>query len=98
MILLIDLDGHKERLNRAQDGVPDNLRDRVFVLGCITAPEALRSAGLGDYESIGRQIASDCRGDIDTTWEHHLLHHNLSEIRRLREHVRPILFQASTLD
>jgi hypothetical protein len=93
MVLMIDFDGDEERLHVAEGRIPQHLRDRVFVLGALTEPEALRSAGLGSYETIGREAASDCRDDTDSTWGHDLLRHNAGEIARLRQHVRPILFQ-----
>ena len=92
MVLLIDFDGQQDRLHRANAVIPDNLKDRVFVLGVWTEPEALRAI-LGSYEKIGRAIAEDCREDTSPTWGHELLKHNTSEIERMRQQVRPILFQ-----
>jgi hypothetical protein len=91
MVLLIDFDGQGERLHQAREVIPDHLKDRVFVLGVWTEPEALR-ADLGTYETIGRALARDCREETDTTWGHALLRHNAIEVGRLRERVRPILF------
>ena len=92
MVLLIDFDGQRGRLDRAKAVIPGNLKDRVFVLGVWTEPEALR-ASLGSYEKIGRAIAEDCREETAATWNHELLRHNASEIERMRQKVRPILFQ-----
>lgn len=92
MVLLIDFDGKEDRLNRARAVIPDHLQDRVFVLGVWTEPEALKTVGLGDYETVGLALARDCREGTDTTWNHGLLRHNSEEIGRLRERVRPILF------
>ncbi len=90
MVLLFDFDGHKDRVIDAKDRIPENLKDRVFILGALSEPEDLRS--LGTYETIGRRIAKDCREDSDAIWTHDLLLHNAGEISRLRERVRPILF------
>lgn len=94
MVLLIDFDDRLERLNHAKDRIPERLRGRVFILGALREPEGLRSAGLGSYESIGRAIAKDCRDGTDMVWGHDLLLNNASEVSRLRQHVRPILFQS----
>jgi hypothetical protein len=67
------------------------LRDRVFILGARSEPEALKP-DLGSYETIGRALAKDCHEGTDATWGHDLLLHNAIEIDRLRQHVRPILF------
>ena len=92
LVLLIDFDGRKDRFDQARAVIPENLADRVFILGVWTEPEDLTKAGLGRSEAIGRAMAEDCRNDTDTIWGHDLLQHNASEIRRLREIVRPILF------
>ena len=81
-------------MNKVKRRIPERLTGRVFILGAWSEPEALKAAGLGSYETIGRAIAKDCREQTDTTWQHDLLRHNASEINRLRQDVRPILFQS----
>jgi hypothetical protein len=92
MVLLIDFDGSEGRLTEAKAKIPTDLTARVFILGAWTDPEALKQAKLGSYEEIGSAMAKDCREGTDTIWGHELLQHNLGELDRLREHVRPILF------
>jgi hypothetical protein len=96
MVLLIDFDGKLSRLETVRAAIPDHLGERVFVLGALTTPEALRQAlrqvDLDSYEGIGSELAADCRDETDKTWRHDLLRHNSSEVDRLRTHVRPILF------
>ncbi len=94
MVLLIDFDGQENRLQEVKSVVPGRLNDRVFVLGAWTEPEDLRQAGLGSYESIGMDVAEDCRAETGTTLGHPRLRHNADEIERLRTHVRPFLFQS----
>jgi len=91
MVLLIDCDGREDRLDDAKARIPERLSDRVFILGTLTKPEGLK-ADLGSYETIGLRMAKDCREGTDTIWGHELLQHNVGELDRLREHVRPILF------
>jgi hypothetical protein len=91
VVLLIDFDGHRERLNDARAVVPARFTVRVFVLGAWTGPEDLRR-DLGTYETIGKRLAADCREDTNTVWGHALPQHNASEIQRLREIVKPVLF------
>jgi hypothetical protein len=92
MVLLIDFDGRKEMVESARADIPENLTDRVFVLGVWSRPEALKAALGGTYEDIGSKMADDCREETDMIWGHQLLRHNASELERLREHVRSILF------
>ena len=94
MILLIDLDGREDRLQYAKSRIPERLTERVFILGALTEPEALR-ADLGSYEAIGLEMARDCREETNKTWGHRLLRHNERELDRLRASVRPILFPSN---
>ncbi|HEY7543562.1 MAG TPA: hypothetical protein VID27_01705 [Blastocatellia bacterium] len=91
IVLLIDFDNSNDRLDTAKAAIPEDLAERVFVLGALTNPEELKTK-LGSYETIGSALAQDCRDETDTTWGHDLLRHNADEIERLRERVRPILF------
>jgi hypothetical protein len=95
MVLLIDFDGHQARLDQIKSGIPERLAERVFVLGALTKPEALRQVGLGSYEEIGLAMAKDCREGTDRLWGHELLRHNESELDRLQEKVRPFLFPSN---
>lgn len=96
MVLLIDFDGKPNRLDKVRTIIPNHLSERVFVLGTLTDPEALRHAlrpaDLDSYEKIGSALAFDCRDATDATWSHDLLRHNSGEIDRLRLSVWPILF------
>src|SRR5882672_1744259 len=91
MVLLFDFDGIEDRLQVAKARIPERLINRVFVLGVLSEPEALKVA-LGPYETIGKALTDDCREETDKTWGHDLLRHNAGELKRLSEHVRPILF------
>jgi hypothetical protein len=91
MILLIDFDNHNDRLTDAKAAIPEHLAERVFVLGVWSEPQRLK---LGPYETVGAAMARDCREETNKTWGHELLRHNTGEIERLRERVRPILFEA----
>lgn len=92
MVLLIDFDEQQNRLNTVKAEIPERLRERVFVLGAWSEPEKLKPDFGPHYEKIGSALAKDCRDNTDVTWAHNLLSHNASELERLRQHVRPILF------
>ena len=93
MVLLINFDSQQDRFDIVCKEIPNDLRDRVFILGVWGEPEDLRTSGLGSPETIGNGLAKDCHEETDEIWGHHLLRHNAIELDRLREHVRPILFQ-----
>src|SRR6185312_12415176 len=93
MVLLIDFDEQEDRLAIARRRVPENLNDRVFILGVWSEPEQLKSdEGRLPYEALGNKLAQDCRNGTDTMWGHRLLRHNAEELVRCRECVRDILF------
>lgn len=92
LVLVIDFDGHPERLQYAKTKIPEDVRERVYIVGSLTDPQRLRAHLRKDLETIGQELATDCRNDTSTTCSHKLLHHNATELARLRTHVRSILF------
>jgi hypothetical protein len=94
VVLLIDFDGQVSRGAEVRGRIPDSARDRIYVLGARSQPEELRQAIGGTYETIGLSLAKDCLEGTGTIWGHDLLSHNTDELSRLRQHVRPFLFQA----
>jgi hypothetical protein len=92
MILLIDFDNSLDWVQNAQARIPQNLANRVFVLGALTNPEDLTRARLGSLEGIGRGMADDCRNGTNSIWSHRLLQQNAGELNRLRPLVKPMLF------
>ena len=95
MLLLIDCDGHPERIDEIRNDIPANLQDRVFVLGVLSEPEQLKSNVRGGYQAIGLRLADDCDGDTDVTWGHPLLRHNAAELERMKNKVKAFLFPKS---
>jgi hypothetical protein len=93
MVLLLDFDNVGNRLQVAKARIPQRFINRVFVLGVLSEPEALKP-DLGSYETIGFGMARDCNEGTNATWGHDLLRHNQGELDRLREQVVPILFSS----
>ena len=91
MILLIDLD-ENEDFQRYRQQVPADLAERVFVVGAKPDPEGLRTATQLSFAQLGEKLAQECKADSLKLWEHESLKHNLAELQRLREHIRPIFF------
>jgi len=93
LVLLIDFDGQVEA-RRAQfvEHFPNDLRDRVFLLGTRSEPEPLRKQCGDSFESIGTRLAEECYRDETTLWGHALLEHNAGERQRLNSKVKSILF------
>lgn len=95
LLLLIDFDNDLSRLSKIKSEVPNDLKDRVFILGAKTEPEKLKQSinQINSFESIGNKLADECV-DLEShgLWEHELLIINKSERTRLIENVRPFLF------
>jgi len=94
LVLLLDFDQDEGRLAKALAEIPDDLKNRVFVLGVWSEPEDLRRDLHISLEAIGQELAEACLADefVTSRWNHPLLNHNADELNRLRQHVRPILF------
>jgi len=91
MILLIDLDDNED-FQRYSHQVPEDPAERVFVVGAKPDPEGLRAKTQLKFAQLGERLARECESDKCVLWEHESLQHNLAELKRLREHIRPILF------
>ncbi|MEH2303829.1 hypothetical protein [Nostoc sp.] len=92
IILLIDFDEDKDRLIYIKHQIPDDLKNRVFVLGVLSEPESLRRDINKSFEKIGEALAKDCSDNTNELWEHDLLIHNKTELDRLISSVKPFLF------
>lgn len=92
IILLIDFDNHHDkRLKLIKNKIPDDLKDRVFILGVLSEPEKLKKEFNG-FEKIGASLSQDCSDNTRKTWNHALLKHNKDELDRMVELVKPFLF------
>lgn len=92
IILLIDFDLRENRFNYVEKRIPNDLKNRVFVLGVGDEPEKLKSFTGLSFEKIGEKLAQDCADNTNNLWGHEFLKHNEAELERLRQEVRPFLF------
>ncbi len=91
-LLLIDFDEDLERRNEISSQIPEDVSNRVFVLGVLSEPERLRVMLGMNYEKIGASLADECYRNKRRLWAHKLLAHNEAELARLNESVRRFLF------
>ncbi|MGL5131910.1 MAG: hypothetical protein ACRC78_05235 [Planktothrix sp.] len=94
MVLLIDFDQRQDRLSYVRGYIPDDLIERVFILGVKSNPEKLRRVTNKSFEGIGEALAEDCAKKTNELWGHDLLEHNRSELDRMILSVKPFLFVA----
>lgn len=94
LLLLLDFDDDfANRLPEVLASVPEQWRERVFVLGAASTPEKLKLAMALPLEEIGQQVAQQCADDKQDLWQHAMLVHNLPELGRLFQQVRDIVIQ-----
>jgi hypothetical protein len=91
MVLLVDFDEKLNRVEAVMAEVDPAVCERVFVLGSLKDPEDLR-ATLGNFETIGQNLATDCSKNTTQIWSHPLLQHNTQELERMNSTLREILF------
>lgn len=92
VLVLVDFDEDGTRRSEVLRDLPEDLRDRVFLLGVWSNPERLQNAlGHRSREVIGRELAAECLNSQHSLWTHTLLRHNADELLRLRTQVLPFL-------
>lgn len=93
VLILIDLDGRVNRIEEARQKIPEDLADRVFIMGSLATPERL-AATLGmSKEKVGESLADACVGRGTGTWTTGMLAHNGPELARMQESICPHLLQ-----
>jgi hypothetical protein len=92
ILLIIDFDECEDRLNFVENYIPDDIKNRVFVLGVQSNPESLKRDIQKNFETIGESLATDCAENNHKLWEHRLLIHNKPELERMVLSVKPFLF------
>lgn len=94
VVMLIDFDGsYDERRAKFEQAIPDDVKQRVFVIGPKRTPEILRNElGNKSFEQIGISLADDCYSDTETVWGHEQLKHNDPDRQRLVQAIKPFLF------
>ncbi len=93
VLMLVDYDNQYEnRFHLMQEKIPDNLRNRVFILGVKTEPEDLRRDLRMTFEEIGTILTENCPLAINEIWKNSFLIHNESERMRMVDDVRSFLF------
>ncbi|MEG4912722.1 hypothetical protein [Microcoleus sp. B7-D4] len=93
IVLIIDFDKNENRFSYVDRHIPEDLKERVFVLGVQSNPEKLKSDIKKSFEEIGKALAQDCSDNTYKLWGHELLTHNKTELERMASSVKPFLFK-----
>ena len=89
---IIDCDGDDERIANELAKFPDEVADRIFLLGAIETPEIFRQKVGDNSERIGERMAEECFNESYDLWNHEDLAHVSYEIQRAATTIRPIVF------
>ena len=92
IVLLIDFDKNETRFEHFLSAVPDELRDRVFIIGTWKDAEAVSGYDLGSRETVGYKLAEECFSDKRELWNHEQLKCNASELARMTDLIKTIVF------
>jgi hypothetical protein len=92
VVLLVDFDAIETRVPDMLRDVPEELLDRVVVIGAKTDPEELRRSLRLSFEEIGLRLAEECRDGVVELWGHELLINNAAEIDRAGSAIRAVMF------
>lgn len=92
LLIIIDFDKDINRITYMRENIPEELKDRVFILGCFDEPEKFKQYArekIGSKkgipsESIGKVLFLECKDDNLELWQSEHLKHNLQEIERLK--------------
>lgn len=100
LLILIDSDGNSNRLNAVLSTIPNDLKERVFVMGCLDEPETLKQQSHAAIkqmdkkekvsdEAVGKVLFQHCKDNPENNlWHSDELKHNLAEIERLKENTK----------
>jgi hypothetical protein len=89
---VIDCDEDTERIPSELAKFPDELRDRIFLLGPFDEPEAFKKALNKQFQVIGELLANECYSGEFEIWNHEHLAHIANEIQRANGRLNPVLF------
>ncbi len=89
VMILIDFDGRENRLEKAKEYIPENMRSRVYVMGCLSEPEKIRAATRMSKSQLGEAIAEACLRGNEDLWKTDILAHNRAELERMKSSICP---------
>jgi len=95
VLLIIDFDNDvKNRFEQIKGNIPQDVKDRVYVLGSKSEPEVLKTSLSMTYTKIGEMIYNQCPNlPKENLWSHPLLEHNQAELQRLINNTSSFLFK-----
>jgi hypothetical protein len=84
VLIMIDFDDRENRFEYALNQIPEDLRNRVFIMGCQDEPERVRAATGLTKEKLGEALAEACSSMAEGLWGNEILAHNQRELERMQ--------------
>ncbi|MBC5795447.1 hypothetical protein H5968_09865 [Sphaerospermopsis sp. LEGE 00249] len=95
ILLIIDRDVYQNRGSYVEECIPEDIKNRVFILVFNPNPESLQRDIKQSRENIGQALAKACSERENGLWEHPVLIDNKPELERMILSVKPFLFANS---
>ena len=92
VIGIIDCDEHPKRIEEQLERIPEDVRDRIFLLGTLEDPQAFKRSVNQSFEKIGIDLADECFRKQFELWRHAHFSHLYDEIDRAAGTLHSILF------
>lgn len=94
VVMLIDFDSKdvEKRMSLFQESTPEDVKNRVFVIGPRHEPEAAQRDLKMTREQIGSALAEECRTGTFELWRGPHFEHNNAELQRLVAVIKPFVF------
>lgn len=93
LLIVIDFDEDPNRSEKVEEWIPEDVKQRCFILSCSDEPEELKREVRLPYDEIGEALVKDCPEAVDEIWNTPQLSHNSDELQRFLDCCRDILFE-----
>lgn len=92
---IIDCDKDADRIAGQLENFPEDIRNRIFLLGVNENPQEFKRSAKMHFAEIGEKLADECYKDELDLWNHEMLSYSSSEALRAKDVLRELVFGLS---
>ena len=92
---IIDCDKDADRIAEQLENFPEDIRNRIFLLGVNENPQEFKRSAKMHFAKIGEKLADECYKDELDLWNHEMLSYSSSEALRAKDALRELVFGLS---
>ena len=92
---IIDCDKDVDRIAEQLENFPEDIRNRIFLLGVNENPQEFKRSAKMHFAEIGEKLADECYKDELDLWNHEMLSYSSSEALRAKDVLRELVFGLS---